>query len=107
MTIEQAILEKVRSLPHERQQQVLNFAEFLVQKSQAMTTEERAIAALKTLPPDKQQKALNFIESLQTKLQQSSGQEISVLEVAGDLIGAVEGSGDLSTNPKYMEGFGQ
>lgn len=53
MTIEQAILEKVRSLPPERQQQVLNFAEFLVQKSQAMTTEERAIAALKTLPLDK------------------------------------------------------
>lgn len=72
-----------------------------------MTTEERVIAALKTLPLDKQQEALNFIEFLQTKLQQSSGQEISVLEAAGDLIGAVEGPGDLSTNPKYMKGFGQ
>lgn len=72
-----------------------------------MTTEERVIAALKTLPLDKQQEALNFIEFLQTKIQQSSRQEISVLEAAGNLIGAVEGPGDLSTNPKYVEGFGQ
>ena len=28
------------------------------------------------------------------------------LEAAGDLIGCVEGPGDLSHNPKYMEGFG-
>ena len=31
---------------------------------------------------------------------------MSFLEAAGDLIGCVEGAGDLSTNPKYMEGFG-
>jgi Protein of unknown function (DUF2281) len=34
MTIEQAILEKVRSLSPERQQEILDFTEFLVQKSQ-------------------------------------------------------------------------
>ncbi len=72
-----------------------------------MTTEEKAIAALKALPPDKQQEALDFIEFLQMKLQQAPEREVSVLEAAGDLIGAVEGPGDLSTNPKYMEGFGQ
>ena len=32
---------------------------------------------------------------------------VSFLEAAGDLIGCVEGPGDLSTNPKYMEGFGK
>ena len=31
----------------------------------------------------------------------------SALELAGDLVGSVEGPGDLSTNPKYMEGFGE
>jgi metal-responsive CopG/Arc/MetJ family transcriptional regulator len=31
----------------------------------------------------------------------------SLLERAGDLIGCLEGPGDLSTNPKYMEGFGE
>ncbi|HKI38730.1 MAG TPA: ribbon-helix-helix protein, CopG family [Gemmataceae bacterium] len=32
---------------------------------------------------------------------------LSALELAGDLVGCVEGPGDLSTNPKYMEGFGE
>lgn len=32
MNIEQALLEKVRSLPLEKQQELLNFAEFLQQK---------------------------------------------------------------------------
>jgi hypothetical protein len=32
---------------------------------------------------------------------------VSFLEAAGDLIGCVEGPGDLSTNPKYMEGYGK
>jgi hypothetical protein len=32
---------------------------------------------------------------------------LTVGEIAADLIGALEGPGDLSTNPKRMEGFGQ
>jgi len=32
---------------------------------------------------------------------------LSALELAGDLVGCGEGPGDLSTNPKYMEGFGR
>ena len=32
---------------------------------------------------------------------------MSALELAGDLVGCVQGPGDLSTNPKYMEGFGE
>lgn len=35
MTLEQAILEKVRSLSPDKQQEILDFAEFLLQKSQA------------------------------------------------------------------------
>lgn len=67
MSIEQTILERVRSLPPDKQQEVLDFAEFLVQKHQATTIEERAIPALKTLPTDKQQEALDFMEFLQTR----------------------------------------
>lgn len=33
MNIEQAIIEKLRTLPPDKQQQVLDFAEFLQQKS--------------------------------------------------------------------------
>lgn len=32
---------------------------------------------------------------------------ISALELAGDLVGCAEGPDDLSTNPKYMEGYGK
>lgn len=28
-------------------------------------------------------------------------------DLAGDLIGSVDGPGDLSTNPKYMAGYGR
>jgi metal-responsive CopG/Arc/MetJ family transcriptional regulator len=32
---------------------------------------------------------------------------VSALELAGDLVGCVEGPGDLSTNPKYLEDLGK
>ena len=32
---------------------------------------------------------------------------LSFLDLAGDLIGCVEGPADLSTNNKYMEGYGR
>lgn len=38
---------------------------------------------------------------------QAEPRPISALELAGDLVGCCEGPGDLSTNPKYMEGFGE
>lgn len=31
----------------------------------------------------------------------------SALDLAGDLVGSIEGPGDLSTNPKYLEGLGR
>jgi predicted transcriptional regulator len=31
----------------------------------------------------------------------------SALELAGDLVGSVEGPGDLSWNKKYMRGYGR
>ena len=33
--------------------------------------------------------------------------KLRALELAGNLIGRVAGPGDLSTNPKYFEGFGK
>jgi len=32
---------------------------------------------------------------------------LSVLDLVGDLAGCLEGPGDLSTNPKHMEGYGR
>lgn len=49
MTIEQAILEKVRSLSPDKQQEILDFAEFLFQKSRTASDQssiqpERSLA---------------------------------------------------------------
>lgn len=44
---------------------------------------------------------------LAAKRRPESKRPISALELAGDLVGCVEGPGDLATNPKYMEGFGK
>jgi hypothetical protein len=78
MSIEQAVVEKLRGLPSEQQQQVLEFVEFLESKTknQAQSTERWA--------------------------------GMTAFEAAQSVMGAVgDGPPDLSTNPKYFDGFGQ
>jgi len=77
MSIEQAVLEKLRMLPTNKQQEVLDFVEFLQTKAES----EKLVASIEP--------------------------EISFLDAAREFIGCVEGPGDLSTNPKYMEGYGK
>ncbi len=36
-----------------------------------------------------------------------NGRQLSIAELAADLVGSVEGPPDLATNPKYMRGFGK
>jgi len=78
-----------------------------------MSIEQTVLEKLKTLPIDKQQEVLDFVEFLQSKTSQGEfkNQEeepvVSVLTLAEKYIGCVEGPGDLSTNKKYMEGYGQ
>ncbi|AFZ29966.1 hypothetical protein Glo7428_1401 [Gloeocapsa sp. PCC 7428] len=75
-----------------------------------MSIEQTVIEKLKTLPVEKQQEVLDFVEFLQSKrLENSSHQErvpASVFTLAQQYIGCVEGAEDLSTNKKYMEGYG-
>lgn len=78
-----------------------------------MNIEQTVLEKLKTLPPEKQQEVLDFVEFLQSKThqKQSKSQQgepvVSVLTLAQKYIGCVEGPGDLSTNKKYMEGYGE
>jgi predicted transcriptional regulator len=37
----------------------------------------------------------------------TSGRQLSIAELAADLVGSIEGPADLATNPKYMRGFGK
>ncbi len=73
---------------------------------------EQIVDKLKTLPSEKQQEVLDFVEFLQTKTlqeevkSQDQKSPASVLTLAQKYIGCVEGPGDLSTNKKYMDGYG-
>jgi hypothetical protein len=77
-----------------------------------MTIEQAIVEKLRTLPPDKQQEALEFVEALQIKEHHSQVRQwesgTSALEAARRVMGVVgDAPPDLSTNPKYMEGFGE
>jgi hypothetical protein len=77
-----------------------------------MTIAQLIAEKLDTLPPEKQQEVLDFVEFLQAKFSSnlspvSDHQSVSFLEAASEFVGCLEGPGDLSTNPKYMEGFGE
>lgn len=77
-----------------------------------MTVQEIIVEKLNTLPLEKQQEVLDFIEFLQAQMQkrdlpsQKWQPGVSALAAAQEFVGCVEGPEDLSTNKKYMEGFG-
>lgn len=64
------------------------------------------------LPEAYQQQVLDFVEFLRTKYRSqdavdASVNSVSFFDVAQDAIGASEGPKDLSTNPEYLQGYGQ
>ena len=75
ISVEEAIAEKVKNLPPERKQQVLDFVNFLVTQ----------------IPKNKEFK-------------HPDGRPMSALEAAGDLVGSVEGPGDLSMKKRELKG---
>lgn len=71
--------------------------------SQTVEIPQTIVEKLKTLPPEKQQVVLDFVEFLQSKtlkqeLPIEDGEPVSALTLAGNLVGCLEGPGDLSTN---------
>ena len=88
MSIEQAVLEKMQALDSNRKQQVLDFVEFLQSRRDKSLSDSEA----QFLPP---------------QIEKSDTLETSFLEAAHQFIGCLEGPGDLSTNPQYMDGYGQ
>ena len=73
---------------------------------------EQIFQALEVLPTEDQQKVLSFVEFLWAKRQEIRAAALqtapqSFFEVAEGLIGGGEGCGDVSTNPEYMQGYGQ
>ena len=74
MNLEQTISEKVKNLSYDRQRQVLDFVEFLESKSQKV------------------------------EFKRADGTPMSALEAAGDLVGCVEGPGNLSMKKRELKG---
>lgn len=73
---------------------------------------QQVVQGLEALPEADQRQILDFVEFLKAKRQQAETRALgekpkSFAEVARASIGAVKGPGDLSTNPAYMEGYGQ
>ena len=76
--------------------------------------QQQVIEILETLSSNDQQQVLDFVEFLKTKrqnhklIQSTPNKPMSALELAGDLVGCLDGGpSDLSTNKAYMEGFGR
>ncbi|MEH1926998.1 DUF2281 domain-containing protein [Nostoc sp.] len=76
MSIEEIIIDKVRILPPDKQQEALDFVEFLLVKMQ------------------KQELSAQEIKS-----------GVSALTLVKEYIGCVEAASDLSTNKNYMNGY--
>ena len=72
---------------------------------------EEILKAVEDLHDIDRQQVLNFADFLRLKKANSialpMNSERSFFEVAGDLIGAGEGPGDLSTNADYLKGYGE
>ncbi|MBD1822585.1 hypothetical protein H6F51_08755 [Cyanobacteria bacterium FACHB-DQ100] len=74
------------------------------------SVQQQVLDGLQRLSSEEQQLVLDLVISLQNKHAQSS--ELletpqSFLDVAGEYIGRGEGASDLSTNPEYMEEYGE
>jgi hypothetical protein len=73
-----------------------------------MSIEQAVVEKLRGLSPSQQQEVLNFVEFLTIKANKADQwQGKTAFEAAQKYAGLLEGPEDLSTNPKYMEGFGQ
>ncbi|WP_038019504.1 hypothetical protein [Synechococcus sp. PCC 7335] len=73
---------------------------------------QQVVEEIEALPEVDQKQILDFVKFLKAKRQQAETQSYSeepksFAEVARASIGAVNGPGDLATNPAYMEGYGQ
>lgn len=78
---------------------------------------EQILQTVEILPTEDQRQVLSFVQFLWAQRQNAKQQEInaesvktntqSFFDVAQSLIGAGEGSGDISTNSTYMQGYGQ
>lgn len=78
MNIEEKAIETIKTFPPEKQQEILNFMEFLKSKMSPVEVNNQA-----------------------------TNSPVSALELAGKLVGCLDDEpADISTNKKYLEDYG-
>jgi len=92
MSLVDTAIAKMQNLPPERQQEIVDFIDFLLSRGPWVQSTNGQASELR---PDERLEPVT-----------SSQEAVSVFEAAGDLIGCVEGPRDLSTNQDYLEGYG-
>ncbi len=119
INLEEAIAAKVRELPRDKQQQILDFVEFLKTKLLAETAEKnpelklesqsltKAISVSQSLPEINSPTAIRVEGDDITAEVLEAAMSQSFLELAQKYVGCVEAPKDLSTNKKYFVGFGE
>ena len=65
----------------------------------------RISAIAKRRQSNKSEVVRNALDAYLAK--ETTPQKVSVLEVAGDLVGSLEGPGDLSHHDEHMRGYGE
>jgi hypothetical protein len=73
---------------------------------------KQILQTIEVLPTEDQRQVLSFVEFLWKKRQEAIAMPLetnspSFFDLAHASIGAGEGPGDLSTNPDYIQGYGQ
>lgn len=78
-------------------------------KTISLKVPDKLHAQLERLAKSRKQTKSDIVrEALEQMLNgQERSRPVSALELAGELVGSCQGPGDLSTNPKYMEGYGK
>jgi len=92
MSLVDTAIAKMQHLPPERQQEIIDFIDFLLSRGPWVRLTNGESSELQPAEP---------LEPVT-----STHEEVSVFEAAGDLIGCVEGPSDLSTNQRYRSGYG-
>lgn len=90
--VENEIIECLHTLDEPKLLEVLDFVEFVAQRRRVAATQSLLLLPL-------------VDEANQSK---ENDQQLSFYELTKDFSGCIEGGpSDLSTNPNYMEGFGE
>ncbi|MFB2877517.1 DUF2281 domain-containing protein [Floridanema aerugineum] len=103
MSIEQLVIQKLQTLSPQKQQEVLDFVEFLQSKSlpEESSNQQLSESASFLTPPLR-------IPDIQGALSQqlSERESASFLTLAQKWVGCIDAPRDLSTNKKYLDGYG-